>query len=85
MELCVTLPEAAPKTKPTPVLERCSLCFCETKDLVHLPLYVQGSKGISACLLCRILLTKVAEGILHAAGRSRLAVVRQAKQARSVN
>jgi len=43
----------------------CDLCRQRSDEIIHLPLYVLGSEGINCCISCRIVLTKVAEGIRH--------------------
>lgn len=48
------------------MIDTCDLCRQKSDEIIHLPLYVFGSEGIRVCLPCRIVLTKVAEGIRHA-------------------
>ena len=57
----------------------CHLCGTESEELKHLPLYVSGSEGISACLICRLVLTEVASGLKHAAGVARIQGWKNAK------
>lgn len=48
----------------------CDICREKSDDAIHLPLYVSGSEGIVVCLSCRIVLTKVAEGMKHSATKA---------------
>lgn len=43
----------------------CMMCLCPLKkeDSTHLKLYVIGSEGITVCRNCRMILTRVAEGV----------------------
>jgi hypothetical protein len=56
-----------------PVVRECDLCTSVDDEAKHIPLYVLGSEGIWACLSCRLVLTRVAEGIMQASGRRSLA------------
>jgi len=57
-------------------MNKCSICGSEVEDVTHLPLYVIGSEGIVVCLPCRIALSKVAEGMMNAATRSKMQAYR---------
>ena len=60
-------------SKPTTACT-CTLCGKPTtEDATHLELYVIGSEGITVCINCKLVLTKLAEGIMHIAGASRMA------------
>ena len=43
-------------------MNKCYLCGTEGV-MTHLDLYLTGSEGIHVCHYCRVVLTKVAEGI----------------------
>ena len=55
--------------------ETCTLCgkVVPYDEVTHLNLYVIGSEGIKVCLSCRMVLTKVAEGIMRLSGETRMA------------
>ena len=51
----------------------CTLCGCESDELTWLELYVIGSEGVHVCLSCRMLLTRMAEGMKCIGSKVRLA------------
>ena len=53
-------------------VRECDLCSSPSDEVKHLPLYVTGSEGVWACLPCRLVLTRVAEGLMQASGRRSL-------------
>ena len=70
---------------------KCGICLVAMKpetvvdELKHLPLYVVGSEGVLACLQCRLVLTEVARGMMHAASRSKMEAWRDATIAYKTN
>ena len=61
---------------------RCSICdtgCAEGDDPKHLPIYCNGSEGITVCIDCRMTLTEVARGMMRVASVSRMAGYRACK------
>jgi hypothetical protein len=52
-------------------MKTCDLCRSKSEDITHLALYISGSEGIKVCLPCRMILTRVAEGINRACTKIR--------------
>jgi hypothetical protein len=54
-------------------MKYCSICYDEEgeagTELIHLPLYVNGSEGIEVCLACRTAITEFLRGMRSACGR----------------
>jgi len=66
---------------------RCTLCGTAgpEEDAKFLPLYVNGSEGVIACIACRIALTDCARHLLSVAGKCRMAGYKACKQAHAAN
>lgn len=58
----------------------CTLCGKKDEDLKHLSLYVIGSEGINVCLHCRVILTRVAKGIMENSQRVKLRTIKMIKE-----
>jgi hypothetical protein len=64
-------------------MKYCSICGCEEREtgteLLHLPLYVNGSEGVGVCFSCRMTVTEFLRGMKSACGRTRLSSFRKFK------
>lgn len=56
----------------------CSICGIKGETR-HIPLYVNGSEGITPCLSCELSIVNFISGMQSAAGRSRLALAKYYK------
>ena len=56
---------------------RCNICQNEPpEELIHLPIYVDGSEGVDICFACKMAVTEFLRSVKQSCARSRIALYR---------